>query len=457
MNSLQVLNVNPHTKTAVVEPNVSMGQLVRATLNQGLIPPVVPEFPAITVGGAFSGTAGESASFKHGFFDSIVNWIQIVLANGNIILASEKENADLFYGAAGSFGTFGVITAFEVQLVHAQPFVEVTYLPVHSLFDAVEQTKAASKDPSNDFVDAIQFSKYQGVIVTGCLSHAPGKNSSIQRFSRAKDPWFYIHVENKLKVNVFSWTEAVPIVDYLFRYDRGAFWAAKPVFTYFATPFNDFTRWASDGFMHTKTLYHGLHENGMAKDNIIQDLALPASQAPNFMEWLDVDFGIYPLWLCPVRQTEQKCMNPHTPERAMLDNQRSEKRTDSSRELLISIGVWGPRLPNPKDFVAENQKIERKVRELGGFKWLYAHCHYTEAEFWEIYDWKWYNALRAKYHATYLPTIYDKIKFDWDAERRAIEASWLRWFFSFIWWIWPVPGIYGVICVLMQSEYLLNR
>ena len=47
------------TKTALVEPNVPMDRLVAATLQCGLIPPVVMEFPAITVGGGFTGTAGE--------------------------------------------------------------------------------------------------------------------------------------------------------------------------------------------------------------------------------------------------------------------------------------------------------------------------------------------------------------------------------------------------------------
>ena len=183
----------------------------------------------------------------------------------------------------------------------------------------------------------------------------------------------------------------------------------------------------------------------MAKDNVIQDLALPVSQAQTFMEWLDVDYAIYPLWLYPIRQSQQECMNPHTPESVVSKNYvNGEERSDSSRELLISIGVWDPRLPDPNDFVAENRKLEYKVHELGGFKWLYAHCHYTETEFWEIYDQMWYNALRAKYHTTYLTTIYDKIKFDWDAERRAIEASWLRWLLSFIWWIWPVSGSMGL-------------
>ncbi len=105
--------------------------------------------------------------------------------------------------------------------------------------------------------------------------------------------------------------------------------------------------------------------------------------------------------------------------------------------------------------MAKTRRFERKVHELGSVKWLDAHCHYTE-EFWKVYDGDWYDALRTKHHATYLPSVYEKTKFDWGAAQRAIDGSWLRWFFSFIWFMWPVPGIYGIICVLLQSEYLLG-
>ena len=348
----------------------------------------------------------------------------------------------------------------------------------------MQQIRATTEDPSNDYIDAIMFSKNSGVVLAGRLIDDASKCETIQRFTGPQDPWFYLHAEQLLakeadrhsaekpfmsKISPYS--EVIPIIDYLFRYDRGAFWAAKPVFTYFNVPFNNFTRRLTDPFMHTKTLYHGLHENGMAKDNIIQDLALPASRAQGFMEWLDAEYNIYPLWLCPIRQSEHKTFNPVTqPNTALVENEKHSARhfcTSPSHgipnqatippELLLSIGVWGPRLPDPSAFVAENRKVERKVRSLGGFKWLYAHCHYTEAEFWDIYDEKWYTALRAKYHATYLPTVFEKVKYDWGAEERAIKGSWLRWLFSWLWWIWPMPGIYGVLCVLLQSEYLLTK
>lgn len=120
-----VIRVDPDRHIALVEPNVSMDQLVEATLKYGLVPPVVPEFPGITVAGAFSGTAGESSSFKHGFFDACVNCIEIILGNGTKRHASPTEASDLFYSAAGAFGTLGVITGLELQLKPTSQNIEV--------------------------------------------------------------------------------------------------------------------------------------------------------------------------------------------------------------------------------------------------------------------------------------------------------------------------------------------
>ena len=62
-----VLKVDVQNKTVLVEPNVPMDALIEATLQLGLIPPVVMEFPGITVGGGFAGTAGVCAFFHTKF------------------------------------------------------------------------------------------------------------------------------------------------------------------------------------------------------------------------------------------------------------------------------------------------------------------------------------------------------------------------------------------------------
>ena len=122
-----VLSVDSQARTCLVESNVPMDALVAATLPFRLISPDVLEFPGITVGGAFAGTGGESSSFRYAFFDQCVKWVEIILATGVIVIASPTENADQFWGSAGTFGTLGVATLFEIDLIPAKDFVEVTY------------------------------------------------------------------------------------------------------------------------------------------------------------------------------------------------------------------------------------------------------------------------------------------------------------------------------------------
>lgn len=140
----RVLDVNLSKKTALVEPNVPMDALVAATLKAGLVPLVVMEFPGITVGGGFSGTSGESSSFRYGAFDTTINWIEIVLPNGEVTKASRttNEKTDLFWGAASAFGTLGVITLLEVQLREAKPYVRLTY----SLYDDAARANASIRE-----------------------------------------------------------------------------------------------------------------------------------------------------------------------------------------------------------------------------------------------------------------------------------------------------------------------
>ncbi|TKA43972.1 hypothetical protein B0A49_13282 [Cryomyces minteri] len=230
-----ILVVDTVAKAVLVEPSVPMDSLVEATLQYGLVPPVVMEFPGITVGGGFSGTAGESSSFRYGFFERTVIWIQIVLADGKIVKASKTNMPDLFHGAASSFGTLGVITLLELQLVEAAAYVELTYHPVQSVSEAVKKVEDLTADSTVDYLDGILYSKDHGVICAGRKTNTLKGGVHVQQFTRAADPWFYIHVQRSVAKDRGPITEAVPLVDYLFRYDRGGFWVGK----YRGSPPND--------------------------------------------------------------------------------------------------------------------------------------------------------------------------------------------------------------------------
>jgi delta24-sterol reductase len=136
-----VLKVDKEKRIALVEPNVPMDRLVETTMKYGLVPPVVMEFPGITVGGGYAGTSGESSSFKWGFFNRTINYVEMVLANGEIVKASEKENTDLFHGAAGAVGTLGVVTLVELQLIEAKKYVGTIYHLVAGMDEAILKLK----------------------------------------------------------------------------------------------------------------------------------------------------------------------------------------------------------------------------------------------------------------------------------------------------------------------------
>ena len=435
-----VLKINTEDRTAMVEPNVPMDTLVEETMKYGLIPPVVMEFPGITVGGGYAGTSGESSSFKHGFFDRTMNSVQMVLANGNVVECSDKENADLFHGAAGAVGSLGVTTRIELRLREAKKYIQIVYYPVSSVAEATETIQEVVADPEVDHVDGILYSQTKGVIMTGRMTDSRESSAPVVRFSAAKDPWFYLHVKDLMSDKKSPVTELIPLAEYLFRYDRGGFWVGALAFEYFKVPFNSITRRCLDDFLHTRMMYAGLHASEQSKKCIIQDLALPYSNVEHFIEYTDQNLGIWPLWLCPLRQSPTPTMHPHL---------KNPVPTTGVPEPMLNIGLygWGP--SQPDKFLKANRDLERKVRELGSMKWLYAHTYYSEEEFWNIYDRQWYDELRAKYDATSLPSVYDKVKADPDADTRAFGSRLV----SRLKGLWPLGGIYGIKGAIDSGTY----
>ncbi|OAQ65143.1 FAD binding domain-containing protein [Pochonia chlamydosporia 170] len=450
-----VLSIDKTTMTAMVEPNVPMDDLVNATLKHGLIPPVVMEFPGITVGGGFSGTSGESSSFRYGAFDSTFDSIEIVLPDGTIAKASKKERNDLFWGAASAFGTLGVVTLLEVRLLPAKKFVRLQYEISTSVEDSVKKIRTECDDSDNDFVDGIVFDKHTTLVCTGRLVDEVPEGEKVRRFTRRSDPWFYIRareVQNTLKKadgkSESAVVDHVPLVDYLFRYDRGGFWVGKYSFSYFLVPFNRITRFLLDRFMHTRVMYRAVHKSGLADYYMVQDVGVPFSRTAEFQTWLDDTFNIYPLWLCPLRIRREDPDSSYG-----LHSEFSKADTPD----LMNFGVWGPVKGSRREVVEMNRALERKVQELAGKKWLYAHAYYTEEEFWAHYDRGSYDALREKYKATFLPSVYDKVKVDVDREEEERNKDWRTRGRAMLGDVWPLRGLKGFLGAARGGDYLMRK
>jgi FAD/FMN-containing dehydrogenase len=122
LSPMKGIRVDPAARTARAEAGVLWGELDRETQLHGLA----------TVGGivTHTGIAGLTLGGgigwlmrRHGATVDNLLSVDLVTAEGELLTASEDENPDLFWGARGGGGNFGVVTSFEYRLHPVGPIV----------------------------------------------------------------------------------------------------------------------------------------------------------------------------------------------------------------------------------------------------------------------------------------------------------------------------------------------
>jgi hypothetical protein len=114
--------VDPDKRTARVQAGVLLGELDRATQEVGLAAPS----GVVTHTGVAGLTLGGGIGWimrKHGLSIDRLRSVDVVTAEGELVKASDDENADLFWGLKGGGGNFGIATEFEFELVTLGPTV----------------------------------------------------------------------------------------------------------------------------------------------------------------------------------------------------------------------------------------------------------------------------------------------------------------------------------------------
>ena len=388
-NMNKILEINKSKRYVIAQANVSMEQLARATLKHNLIPPLIPELPRITVAGAVQGAALESSSFKYGQFNNTCLEYEIITGNGKIIHTSPRKNSDLFHGVSSTYGTLGAMTAVKIKLVPAKKFVLLEYFPTKSNRETVQLLRKKINE-NYDFVEGIIFGKDDGTIITGKLANSSKLPS--QTFSKSIDPWFYKHAK---KMSKTGGKISVPLTDYLFRYNRGAFWGGEFFFKVVNVHSDRITKFLFNPVLNTNNLYQILHKSNYSKQLFIQDIYVPIENTENFINETENKLNIYPLWLCPIKPTRY-----------------GEKMSPSyiKSKMLIDVGIWGNSDKYLRRSRALNLEIERVMDELRSRKMFYASIFYSNKDFWKKYDRKWYNTLRKKYNALVFPDIYEKLE-----------------------------------------------
>jgi len=115
LGMMRGIRVDPHAGTARAQAGVLLGDLDRETQAFGLAVPA----GIVTHTGLAGLTLGGGIGWimrKHGLtIDQLVS-VDLITASGEFVKASERENADLFWGVRGGGGNFGIVTEFEFRL-----------------------------------------------------------------------------------------------------------------------------------------------------------------------------------------------------------------------------------------------------------------------------------------------------------------------------------------------------
>ncbi len=140
LSMMTSVRVDPQKKTARVEPGATLGDLDKEAQAFGLALPVGINSTTGIAGLALGGGFGWITR-KFGLTADNLISADVVLANGDLVRASETENPDLFWALRGGGGNFGIVTSFEFQLHDVGPEV-LSGLVVHPLDGAPELLRA---------------------------------------------------------------------------------------------------------------------------------------------------------------------------------------------------------------------------------------------------------------------------------------------------------------------------
>lgn len=351
----EILEIDPDTRTCTAEPGVTFDALVRATMEHGLLPIIVPELSTITIGGAVAGCSLESMSWRYGGFHDTCLEYELVTATGDVLVCTpENEHSLIFQMVHGSFGTVGILTKLRFRLVPAKAFVRMQYerhetLPAY--LAAIEQHVSAA---DADFMD--------GII------HAPGLH--VLSLGQFVDAAPYTHRYDWTKVYYRSTAKRrddyLRTRDYLFRYDHGVTnpfprtWLGRLLFGKFVR---------SHQTLRLGEILHSLLPE--QNPRVTLDVFVPVSRVSEFMSWYREEIGHFPLWCVPFRRVrDYEWLSP-------------EYWRGVDDELFLDLAIYGLAQPEGRPYY---RMLEEELMRVNGVKTLISHNSYTEDEFWRIWN-----------------------------------------------------------------------
>ncbi|CAN5152045.1 FAD-binding oxidoreductase [soil metagenome] len=377
-----VIAIDPVNGTADVQGVCTYEDLVAATLAEGFIPWVIPQLKTITLGGAVTGLGIESTSFRNGLPHESVLEMDILTGSGDIIRASETENADLFAAFPNSYGSLGYATRLKIRLEKVPGFVELRHVRFSDLTALSDAIVTISRDRAwdglrVDGLDGVAFTPAESYLTLARFIETPTTPVSDYKGQEV----FYRSIQAYER-------DTLTIEDYVWRWDTDWFWCSSA----FGAQNPTIRRLWPSAYRRSDVFQKlvGLDTRfGIIakldklkklppRERVIQDIEVPVGRLSDFVDWFDATVGMRPVWLCPLKLYEAR--------------DGSGARTWplyplQPGEIYVNVGFWGT------VFMAEgakdgdvNRAIETKVGEFDGHKSLYSDSYYDRETFDRLYN-----------------------------------------------------------------------
>ncbi|MBO0728012.1 MAG: FAD-binding oxidoreductase [Acidimicrobiaceae bacterium] len=122
LRGMKAIDIDADAATVRAEAGLTWGELDAATQGHGLAV-TGGRISTTGIGGLALGSGSGWLERKFGFTCDNLIQAEVVTADGRQLLASETENAELFWALRGGGGNFGVVTAFHLRLHPVGPIV----------------------------------------------------------------------------------------------------------------------------------------------------------------------------------------------------------------------------------------------------------------------------------------------------------------------------------------------
>ena len=393
---------------AVCEGQVTLGQLVKASMDLGFVPQVVPEYPDFTIAGLINGDGIQSSAFRYGVFTHSVVEMEVVLGNGEVRVATrDNADAELFMFMFESYGTLGIVTRATVALRPCLPFVRSHFSVFPTLDEFIPAFDEAVRRQTGDFLEGVAFGKHCYIIIHSSFCST---TENLPVFDPAPldlekgEMYYYQYVRRVVlggdKQNfkqgargerVLREYDVSPTASFLFRSSRGLYWMLESYVNMEPLMNLAWFRRMCDKKVRETMKVRGFEASGYLSPEqsqrclVEQDMGIMLKRLREGLEWVEDRLGVYPLWICPVSSARSLKQLP-----AYLAVLPDAAKCGGD-DYLVDIGVYGE--PTVQPYM--HRRVVKALQEFVDAPSMWGVTYKNK----EMLVAQW-QPLRDKYHAT---------------------------------------------------------